>query len=51
MENFIDFNLIEPKLQLLIDRHSSILSEYQKNKNIIECKDFTKEQDYSIKYE
>ena len=51
MTNFIDFNIIEPKLQLLIDRHKEILQEYQNNQNLLEYKDFTKEQDYSIKYE
>lgn len=51
MSHFIDFNTIEPKLQLLIDRHREILREYQDNKNALEYKDFTEEQDYSIKYE
>lgn len=51
MTNFIDFNTIEPKLGLLTERHEEILKEYQNNKKLLEYKDFTEEQDHSIKYE
>jgi hypothetical protein len=48
MSNFIDYNVINPKLKLLSERFDLIHNEYVSNKKKLEFKDFSKKQEYSI---
>lgn len=45
---FVDYNFFNPKIKLLSDRYELIKSEYLTNRNKLEFKDFTKQQDKNI---
>ena len=45
---FIDYKSVNPKLEILLDRFDSIREEYLNNRDKLEFKDFTKQQDKHI---
>lgn len=49
MSFFVNYNFFNPKLKLLSDRFNSIKEEYLLNKDKLEFKDFTLQQDKNIK--
>jgi len=48
MSYFVNYNFFNPRLKLLSDRYDVIKEEYLSNKDKLEFKDFTKQQDKSI---
>jgi hypothetical protein len=48
MSFFVDYNFFNPKVKLLSDRYDLIKEEYFLNKDNLEFKDFTKQQDQNI---
>ena len=48
MSFFVDYNFFNPKVKLLSDRYDLIRGEYHSNRDKLEFKDFTKQQDENI---
>ena len=48
MSFFVDYNFFNPKVKLLSDRYDLIRGEYLSNRDKLEFKDFTKQQDENI---
>lgn len=48
MSFFVDYNFFNPKVKLLSDRYDLIREEYLSNRDKLEFKDFTKQQDKNI---
>lgn len=48
MSFFVDYNFFNPKVKLLSERYNLIREEYITNKDKLEFKDFTKQQDKNI---
>lgn len=48
MSFFVDYNFFNPKIKLLSDRYDLIKEEYLLNRDNLEFKDFTREQDKNI---
>lgn len=48
MSFFVDYNFFNPKVKLLSDRYDLIKEEYLSNRDKLEFKDFTKQQDKNI---